>query len=117
MRDARVNAAKFIGRVLPDPYETRLGGDTPEATHHLLAAAHADLVCPPTGHSIGWHDCYDGAQMRPLPHKASFVLDDGRPRPLPSYLTGTAARRFLAATRIALRIQREVRSMPLGNQG
>ncbi|MFS0697783.1 hypothetical protein [Streptomyces nitrosporeus] len=113
----RVNAAQFIGRVLPDPYETVLGGGNPEATHHLLATAFADLVCPPTGHRTPWHDCYDKAWARPLPHKASFILDKGRPRPRPAYLTGAAARRFLAATRIALRIQQAARSMPLGNQG
>ncbi|WP_237325640.1 hypothetical protein [Streptomyces sp. CBMAI 2042] len=117
MPHARVNAAKFIGATLPEPYEAQLGGENPKATHHLLATVHADLVCPPSGHSIPWQDCYDGAQMRPLPHKASFILDNGRPRPVPAFLTGAAARRFLAATRIALRIQRAARSMPLGNQG
>ncbi|MYR93077.1 MULTISPECIES: hypothetical protein [unclassified Streptomyces] len=113
----RVTAAQFIARKLSEPYEAELGGHNPEATHHLLAAVHADLACPPSGHFVSWNDCYAGAQVRPLPHKASFVLDNGHPRPLPAHLTGAAARRFLAATRIALRIQQAARLMPLGNQG
>lgn len=118
MRHVRVNAAKFIGRVLPEPYETALGGHAPEATHHLLATVFADVVCPPTGHSIGWHDSYGTAWARPLPHKAGFLLDDeGQPRPFPSHLTGVAARRYRAGARIAVRIRQAARSMPLGNQG
>ncbi|GAA3017697.1 hypothetical protein Sfulv_61580 [Streptomyces fulvorobeus] len=84
MRNTRVNAARFIGRVLPDPYEIALGGHHSDATHHLLATVFADLVCPPTGHRTPWHDCYDTAWARPLPHKASFILNEGRPRPVPA---------------------------------
>ncbi|MFF7362334.1 hypothetical protein [Streptomyces sp. NPDC008125] len=117
MRHAYVNAAKFIGRVLPEPYETALGGHVPEAVHHLLATVFADVVCPPTGHRIPWQDCYDTAQRRPLPHKAGFLLEHGEPRPIPTHLTGLAARRYRAAGRIAVRIERAARTMPLGNQG
>ncbi|MGA5169607.1 MULTISPECIES: hypothetical protein [Streptomyces] len=60
MHRPRVTAASFIGRVLPDPYEVRLGGPDPEALH-LLAAVHADFSCPPTGHQVSWQDCYDAA--------------------------------------------------------
>ncbi|MGW2837336.1 hypothetical protein ACWCWD_06445 [Streptomyces sp. NPDC001493] len=117
MRSAHVNAAKFIGPVLPEPYESMLGGHNPAATHHLLATVFADVVCPPTGHRIPWQDCYDSAQMRPLPHKAGFLLEHGGPRPIPAHLTGAAARRYRAAVRIAIRIEWAARSMPLGNQG
>ncbi|MGW7055120.1 hypothetical protein [Streptomyces sp. NPDC054887] len=118
MPHVRVNAAKFIGRVLPELYETALGGRTPETTHHLLAVVFADVVCPPTGHSIGWQDSYATAWARPLPHKAGFLLDyKGQPRPLPAHLTGAAARRYRVAVRIAVRIRQAARSMPLGNQG
>ncbi|MHC5703940.1 hypothetical protein OTC26_021210 [Streptomyces tirandamycinicus] len=112
----RVNAAKFIRRGLDEPYETLLGGEDPEATHHLLATVHADICCPPSGHSISWQDCYDGAQMRPLPHKANFLLDNrGEPDQLPPHLVGTALRRARAAQRIAVRIRREARHMLLDN--
>ncbi|MFD6033603.1 hypothetical protein ACFWHF_03550 [Streptomyces griseoincarnatus] len=118
MRHHRVNAAKFIARVLPEPYETALGGPDPEATHHLLASIHADFVCPPSGHSISWQDCYEGAQMRPLPHKAGFLLDDrGEPKPVPAHLTGVDADRARQAQAIAVRIRRYARHMPLGHQG
>ena len=56
----RVNAAKFIARLLPEPHESDLGG---EPAHHLLATAHADRVCPLSGHSIGWTDCYASADI------------------------------------------------------
>lgn len=118
MPHRRVNAAKFIARVLPAPYETLLGGPNPEAVHHLLATAHADACCPPSGHSISWQDCYSSAQMLPLPQKASLMLDyRGEPRPIPAHLTGAAADQFREAQQDAVRIRREARRMPLGNQG
>ncbi|MFF3247371.1 hypothetical protein ACFYWY_27445 [Streptomyces sp. NPDC002870] len=114
----RVNAAQFIGRVLPEPYETPLAGEDSDATHYLLATVHADFCCPPSGHSISWQTCYDAAQMRPLPHKASFLVDHrGEPKAIPHHITGAAARRARSAQRIAARIRREARHMPLGNQG
>ncbi|MGA5794280.1 hypothetical protein ACPC27_07210 [Streptomyces cellulosae] len=118
MPHRRVNAAHFIHRELPHPYEALLGGPDPEATHHLLATVHADICCPPSGHSISWQDCYDGVQMRPLPHKAHFLLDyRGEPVALPSHITGAALDRASKAQRMAVRIRREARHMPLGNQG
>ncbi|MFE9725624.1 hypothetical protein ACFYQ5_18975 [Streptomyces sp. NPDC005794] len=84
-----MNAAKFIGRTLAQPYETELGGPAPEATHHLLATAHADWCCPPSGHSTPWQDCYDGAWVLPLPQKAHLFVDEaGRARAIPAHLTG-----------------------------
>ncbi|MFE5618293.1 hypothetical protein [Streptomyces sp. NPDC056524] len=118
MRHSRVTAATYIARVLPDPYETVLGGSDTEATHHLLAAVHADFCCPPTGHSISWQDCYDAAQQRPLPHKASFLLDErGNPVPIPAHMRGEAADRARTAQAAAVHIRREARGMPLGNHG
>ncbi|WP_030206276.1 hypothetical protein [Streptomyces bikiniensis] len=118
MRHSRVIAASFIARVLPDPYEAVLGGPDPEATHRLLATVHADFVCPSNGHSISWQDCYDGAMILPLPHKADLLLDGrGNPKPLPVHVTGEAAARAREAQTIAARIRREARHMPLGNQG
>ncbi|WP_336323562.1 hypothetical protein [Streptomyces lavendofoliae] len=118
MRHSRVTAARFIARVLPDPYEAVLGGPDPTAIHHLLATVHADFICPPSGHSVSWQDCYDGAMIRPLPHKAEFLLDErGNPKPLPAHITGEAAARAQEAQAIAVRIRREARHMPLGNQG
>ena len=82
----RVNAAKFISRYLNEPHETDLGG---EEAHHLIATVHADRACPPSGHSIGWSDCYASADMLPLPYKASLLLEpDGKPSPIPGHLTG-----------------------------
>ncbi|MFJ8298387.1 hypothetical protein ACIQ9R_21210 [Streptomyces sp. NPDC094447] len=118
MRHSRVPAASFIARVLRDPYEATLGGPNPEAIHNLLATVHADLVCPPSGHSVSWQDCFDGAMLRPLPHKADFLLDErGNPKPLPAHVTGEAADRARKAQAIAVRIRRGARHMPLGNQG
>ncbi|WEH34797.1 hypothetical protein PZB75_16415 [Streptomyces sp. AM 4-1-1] len=118
MRHYRVSAANFIARVLPDPYEALLGGPDSEAIHHLLATVHADFVCPPSGHSISWQDCYEGVMIRPLPHKAEFLLDErGDPKPLPAHVTNEAAARAREAQAIAVRIRRESRHMPLGNQG
>lgn len=86
MPTGRVNAAKFIARLLPEPHETELGG---EEAHDLLATVHADRVCPPSGHSIGWLDCYASADILPLTHKASLLLEpDGKPSPVPAHLTG-----------------------------
>jgi hypothetical protein len=118
MPHRRVNAAQFIARILPGPYETDLGGPDSEATHHLLATVHADFCCPPSGHSISWQDCYDSAWDRPLPHKAGFLLDErGEPKRIPPHLTGAAADRAREAQRIAVRIRQDARHMPLGNQG
>ncbi|WP_405956912.1 hypothetical protein [Streptomyces phaeochromogenes] len=87
----RVNAAKFIARVLPEPHETDLGG---EPAHHLLATAHADRMCPPSGHNISWKDCYAGANMLPLPHKADLLLEpNGEPKSIPDHLVGEARER------------------------
>jgi hypothetical protein len=60
MAAGRVNVAKFIDRLLPEPHETNLGG---EPVHHLLATVHADWVCPRLGHQIGWLDCYNSANI------------------------------------------------------
>ncbi|MFJ2061192.1 hypothetical protein ACIOMM_35475 [Streptomyces sp. NPDC087908] len=118
MRHSRVTAASFIARVLPNPYETALGGPDPEVTQHLLAAVHADFSCPPTGHSISWQDCYDAAQQRPLPHRAGFLLDEcGNPVPVPAHRGGEASDRPRTAQAAAVRTHREARGMPLGNQG
>jgi hypothetical protein len=100
----RVNAAKFIARFLPEPHETDLGG--PRA-HHLLATVHADRVCPPSGHSISWADCYASADMLPLTWKADLLLEpNGEPKPIPDYLTGEARERAEHAGRLAARIRR-----------
>ncbi|MER6601228.1 hypothetical protein [Streptomyces parvus] len=101
----RVNAAKFIGRFLPEPHETDLGG---EEAHHLIATVHADRACPPSGHSIGWNDCYLSADILPLTWKADLLLEpNGSPRPIPDYLTGEAWERAVEAGRLAARIRRE----------
>ncbi|MGA5642606.1 hypothetical protein ACPCTN_28185 [Streptomyces cinereoruber] len=118
MSPSRVTAASYIGRVLPEPYEAVLGGPDPQAVHDLLATVLADFVCPPSGHSVSWQDCYDGAMIRPLPHKAGFLLDErGNPKPVPEHATGEAFGRAREAQAIAVRIRREARNMPLGNQG
>jgi hypothetical protein len=118
MPHRRVNATKFIARILLAPYEAALGGPDPEAIHHLLATVFADFACPPSGHPISWQDCYDTAWDRPLPHKAGFLLNEcSEPKPLPSHITGGALERAREAQRIAVRIRRQARHMPLGNQG
>ncbi|MFB7031601.1 MULTISPECIES: hypothetical protein [unclassified Streptomyces] len=118
MNHPRIPAAQFISRVLPDPYEDRLGGPDPEALHHLLAAVHADFCCPPGGHTVSWRDCYEAGQQRPLPHKAGFLLDGrGEPVPVPAHVRGEAADRAREAQRVAVRIRRASAGMPLGNQG
>ncbi|MYS70374.1 hypothetical protein GTY88_08000 [Streptomyces sp. SID5926] len=105
MTQGRVNAAKFIPRLLPEPHESELDG---EPAHELLATAHADICCPPSGHSISWDDCYAGADMLPLTHKADLFLEpDGEPRPLPEHLTGDARERAMEAGRKAAWIRRE----------
>jgi hypothetical protein len=102
----RVNAAKFIARLLPEPHETELGG---EPVHHLMATVHADIVCPPSGHSISWTDCYAGVDELPLTHKADLLLEpDGEPSPIPEHLTGEARKRAERAGRQAAWIRREV---------
>lgn len=101
----RANAAKFIARLLPEPHETDLGG---EPAHHLLATVHADIVCPPSGHQIGWSECYASADVLPLTHKADLFLEPGgEPRPLPNHLTGDARERAEEAGRKAAWIRRE----------
>ncbi|MGY1582056.1 hypothetical protein [Streptomyces sp. MN13] len=118
MRHLRVTAAQFIARVLPDSYETRLGGPDPEGLHHLLATVHADFSCPPTAHTVSWQDCYDAAQQRPLPHKAGFLLDErAEPVPVPAHVRGEAADRAREAQIAAVRIRRTAAGTPLGNQG
>jgi hypothetical protein len=95
----RVNGAKFIARPLPEPHGMELGG---EPAHRLPATAHADRVCPPSGHSIGWTDCHAGAGILPLPHKADLLLEpNGEPNRFRiiwlarqvSWRTGPAAKR------------------------
>ncbi|MFF3998499.1 hypothetical protein ACFYX8_34980 [Streptomyces cyaneofuscatus] len=102
---ARVNAAKFISRYLNEPHETDLGG---EEAHHLMATVHADRACPPSGHSIGWNDCYLSADILPLTWKADLLLEpNGEPLPIPDYLTGEARERAVGAGQLAARIRRE----------
>lgn len=101
----RVTAAKFIARHLPEPHETDLGG--PPA-HQLLATVHADIVCPPSGYSISWSDCYAGADILPLPHKANLLLEpNGQPRRIPDHLQGEQRERAERACRLAVWIRRE----------
>lgn len=117
MLHRRVPAAQFIGRKLDDPHESLLGGRDPEALHHMLATVLADICCPPSGHSVAWHTAHDTFWQRPLPHKADWLLNGrGEPAPLPCHLTGPALRRARAAQRIAVRIRREARHLPLGPQ-
>ncbi|MGW8722860.1 hypothetical protein ACWGNR_26630 [Streptomyces althioticus] len=105
MRIGRVNAAKFIARLLPEPHETDLGG---EPAHHLLATVHADWVCPPSGHRIGWIDCYASADMLPLTWKADLLLEsNGEPKSIPAHLMGEARERAERAGRKAAWIRRE----------
>lgn len=104
-----VNAAKFIARLLPEPHETDL-----EPAHHLLATAHADICCPPSGHMIGWRDVYASANLLPLPLKADLFLDfRGEPRPLPDHLTVEERARAEEAGREAGWIRREARQRGL----
>ncbi|GGP66910.1 MULTISPECIES: hypothetical protein [Streptomyces] len=101
----RVNAAKFISRYLDEPHETDLGG---EEAHHLIATAHADRSCPPSGHSIGWNDCYFGADILPLTWKADLLLEpNGDPRPIPGHLVGEGRERAAAAGSHAAWVRRE----------
>ncbi|MEU5900526.1 hypothetical protein [Streptomyces venezuelae] len=107
MTIGRVNAAKFISRHLGEPHDTELGG---EEAHELLATAHADICCPPSGHRISWTDCYDSADMLPLTWKSDLFVDfRGEPHPLPSHLTKTQRERALQAQQLAVRIRREAR--------
>lgn len=101
----RVNAAKFIARLLPEPHETDLGG---EPAHELLATAHADICCPPSGHRISWADVHTSADMLPLTWKSDLFVDfKGEPHPLPSHLTEEQRERALRAQSLAVRIRRE----------
>ncbi|MFF8786051.1 hypothetical protein [Streptomyces sp. NPDC015125] len=65
-----INAAKFIARELPAPFEELLGG---EHTHRIFNRAHANW-CTPPGHHTPWHDCYTAADMLLLPQKARLFL-------------------------------------------
>ncbi|MYX67335.1 hypothetical protein K388_05610 [Streptomyces sp. KhCrAH-43] len=101
----RVNAAKFIGRLLPEPHETDFGG---EEAHNLLATVHADWACPPSGHSISWSDCYASADQLPLTRKADLLLEpNGEPSPIPAHLVGEARERAVRAGAHAAWIRRE----------
>lgn len=101
----RVNAAKYISRHLGEPHETDFSG---EEAHHLIATVHADRACPPSGHRIGWNDCYLSADMLPLTWKADLLLEpNGDPRPISNYLTREARERAVEAGRLAARIRRE----------
>ncbi|MFB7313373.1 hypothetical protein [Streptomyces sp. NPDC056192] len=102
MSRGRVNAAKFISRYLDEPYETLLGG---EEAHHLLATVHADRVCPPSGHSIRWNDCYASADLYPLTWKACLLhTPGGVVLPPAEHLIGDARERAVAAGTLAERI-------------
>ncbi|MET9110449.1 hypothetical protein, partial [Streptomyces zhihengii] len=111
----RVPAPQFFGRKLDDLYESLLGGRDCEAVHRMLATMLEDICCPPSGHTgVSWRT-YDVFWQRPLPHKADRLLNRrGEPTPLPCHLTGPALRRARAAQRIAVRIRREARRLPLG---
>ncbi|WP_328336705.1 hypothetical protein [Streptomyces violaceus] len=101
----RVNAAKFIARLLPEPHESDLGG---EPAHHLMATVHAGIVCPPSGHSISWDDCYASANQLPLTHKADLLLEqNGEPKPIPDHLIGEARDRAECARQHAAWVRRE----------
>ncbi|WP_306317185.1 MULTISPECIES: hypothetical protein [unclassified Streptomyces] len=101
----RVNAAKFISRYLGEPHETDLGG---EEAHELLATAHADICCPPSGHRISWADVYGSADMLPLTWKADMFVDfRGEPHPLPSHLTEVQRERAVRAQKLAVWIRSE----------
>ncbi|WP_055594367.1 hypothetical protein [Streptomyces hirsutus] len=103
----RINAADFIARLLPQPHERDLGVGP---AHHLLATVHTDIACPPSGHSIGWSDCYAAADMLLLPLKADLLLEpDDEPRPIPDHLTSEARERAEHTGRYAARIRREAR--------
>ncbi|WP_445525823.1 hypothetical protein [Streptomyces cyslabdanicus] len=105
MITGRVNAAKFIARLLPEPHETDLGG---EPDHKLLATVHADFACPPSGHSISWADCYASADMLPLTLKADLLLEpNGEPSPISDHITGEAWERAERAGQRAAWIWRE----------
>lgn len=109
MHHARVNAAKFISREHGEPYDTLLGG---EEAHHLLATAHADRVCPSTGHRIPWTDCYASADLYPLAWKARLLLDaSGMALSPAEHLTGEDRQRAVAAGQLAERIAREARTL------
>lgn len=79
----RVNAAKFIARLLPEPHETELGR---EKAHELLATVHADICCPSSGHCISWTDCYGSADLLPLTGRRtcsrSRAVNRGGSRPI-----------------------------------
>ncbi|WP_028814445.1 hypothetical protein [Streptomyces flavidovirens] len=105
----RVNAAKFISRYLEPAAEAALGG---EESHHILATAHADRVCPPSGHRIPWSDCYASADLYPLPWKAALLLDpSGSALPVADHLTGEAHERAVTAAALAEWIAREARKL------
>ncbi|MET7787258.1 hypothetical protein ABZS93_11610 [Streptomyces sp900116325] len=104
-----MNAAKFISRYLDEPYETLLGG---EEAHHQLATAHANRVCPPSGHSISWADCYASANQYPLTWKARWLLTpDGVALPPAEHLTGDARDQVIAAGARAEHIKSEARRL------
>lgn len=104
----RVNAAKFIARMLPEPHETLLGG---EPAHRQLNEAHANW-CTEPGHYIPWDDCYAAADMLPLPQKARLFLDQaGQPQRLPDHLTGVKRAQVEDAVRSAVHIDREARRL------
>lgn len=101
----RVNAAKFVSRLLTEPHETDLGG---QPAHHLLATVFADVVCSSSGHSISWDDCYASADQLPLTWKVDLLLEqDGEPRPVLEYLAGEKRERAMEAGRQAAWIRRE----------
>jgi hypothetical protein len=105
MTIGRVNAAKFISRHLGEPHDTDFGG---EQAHELLNTAHADICCPPSGHSINWTDVYGSADMLPLTWKADLFVDlRGEPLPLPLHLTEVQRERVLRAQELAVWIRRE----------
>ncbi|WP_329330767.1 hypothetical protein OIU81_03045 [Streptomyces sp. NBC_01454] len=104
----RINAAKFIARKLPPPHEEQLGD---EHTHRILNRAHANW-CTPPGHHTPWRDCYDGADMLPIPQKARLFLDPaGQPLTPPNHLRGQQLAEVEQAIRLAVWADREARQL------
>ncbi|MFI8433766.1 hypothetical protein ACIGJO_08445 [Streptomyces sp. NPDC079020] len=112
MHRTRLDAAKFISRQHGEPYDTLLGG---EEAHVLLATAHADRVCPSTGHRTSWTDCYASADLYSLAWKAHLLLDMRGAALAPAeHLTGEDRQHATAAGQLAESIAREARTLGLG---
>ena len=104
----RINAAKFIARELPEPYEELLGS---EHSHRIFNTAHANW-CTPPGHDISWRDCYAAADMLPIPQKARLFLDQaGKPLTPPGHLKGEQMAEVEMAIQHAVWADREARRL------